>query len=338
MSADCLTSSQLLVRTALKIAEGERFVVVGDDSSEELMLALEQAAKAAGAEATSLRLDILRSQATNHSGMRPHKVLPDAIRRAMLASQASAFVATAPHAEGSMREQLLHIVAACRGRHAHMPGVSTAAFTAGCSVDFAELATLGLERLKLVEVGGELVVESAAGTSLRVKVSASTRWVPRLGRVRAGSAVTFPTGSLLAHPETVHGRFVADACVGEFFGAREGALKNPVVLDIMHGTVTNVSAPGLPELEADIQRVFEVSPNSSRVGAVILGLNAGITEPLGEAQVDQHMPGLHIVVGDPNSRVTGATWSAATAFAAVGRHHDVTIGDTALVRGGAVAR
>lgn len=331
---DLSASAELLVRSALKVSSGERFVCVGDETSEPLLVALEAAATSLGADASALRLDQLRSQATNHSGLRPHKVLPDAIRRAMLASQASAFVAAAPHAESSMREQLLHIVTACRGRHAHMPGVSVAAFARGCAVDYTEVAARGLELLKLVETGGELVVESGGGTSLKVTVSPSTRWAPRLGRVQPGSAVTFPTGSLVCHPDGVTGRFVADASVGEFFGAREGALRSPVTLDIVHGIVTHVTAPELPELEADIQRVFEVSPNSNRVGMIVLGLNEGIVEPLGEAQVDQHMPGLHLVIGDPNTRLTGATWSAATSFAAVGRGHTLSLGGTVLLQGG----
>ena len=66
----------------------------------------------------------------------------------MLSAQASAFVASAPRAEASMREQLLHAAAACKGRHAHMPGISPISFASGLAMDFAELERTGraLER------------------------------------------------------------------------------------------------------------------------------------------------------------------------------------------------
>src|SRR5687767_3083336 len=128
---DLARAATVLVKTALRVSPGERFVAVGDLESQPMIAALEEAARAQGAEAAALRIDLLRSYSTNHSGERPHKVLPDAVRRAMLSAQATAFVASSPHAESSMREQLLHVVGACRLRHAHMPGISPVAFATG---------------------------------------------------------------------------------------------------------------------------------------------------------------------------------------------------------------
>src|SRR6185295_17389263 len=125
---DLARAATILVKTALRVAASERFVAVGDAESQPMLAALENAARELGAEAAALRIDLLRSYSTNHTGERPHKVLPDAVRRAMLSAQASAFVASAPHTESSMREQLLHVVGACRIRHAHMPAISPLAF------------------------------------------------------------------------------------------------------------------------------------------------------------------------------------------------------------------
>jgi leucyl aminopeptidase (aminopeptidase T) len=49
---------------------------------------------------------------------------------------------------------------------------------------------------------------------------------------------------------------------------------------------------------------------------VCIGVNPGIEAPTGDALVDQNVPGLHIGIGDPAARATGATWSAPTCFAA----------------------
>src|SRR2546428_663843 len=113
-------AAKVLLTSALHVAAGERLVVGGDLESQAILDALEAAGKKIGAETAALRLDQLRSYSTNHSGERPHKVLPDSVRRAMLSAQASVFVASAPHPEASMREQLLHIVGACKIRHAHL--------------------------------------------------------------------------------------------------------------------------------------------------------------------------------------------------------------------------
>src|SRR4029079_10365162 len=110
-----------------RLAQGERFVAVGDAESQPMLAALEAAGRDVGADVSPLRLAPLRRYSTNHTGERPHKVLPDGVRRAMLSAQASAFVASAPRAEASMRDQLQHIVGACRIRHAHLPGITAGA-------------------------------------------------------------------------------------------------------------------------------------------------------------------------------------------------------------------
>lgn len=309
-------AADMLVRTCLRLVQGERFVAIGDAESQPMLAALEAAARDVGAEVSALRLDQLRSYSTNHPGERPHKVLPDGVRRAMLSAQASAFVASAPHAELSMREQLLHVAAACKGRHAHMPGISPLAFATGLALDFAVLREQGRAVERRLEVAREITCESPEGTNLVVKTAVSRRWVSRLGRVEAGESVTLPAGSIATCPDSISGTFAATASVGEYFGAREGLLQEPVIFEINSGRVMNVIAPNCPHLVRDIENMLHVAPNSDHVGLVVIGVNGGVTEPTGEVNVDQTRPGLHLVFGDPMSKLTGANWTARTSFAA----------------------
>lgn len=329
---DLLRAAASLVRSCLRLTQGERFVVVGDAESAPLVAALEAAGREAEADVTALRLDLLRSYSTNHSGERPHKVLPDGVRRAMLSAQASAFVASAPHAEASMREQLLHVVGAARVRHAHMPGITPVAFAAGLAADFAHVAQIGRALERRLETASEITAESPEGTKLVVR--GGRRWVPRLGAVGAGESVTLPSGSIISCPESISGKFAATASVGEFFGAREGLLGAPVVFEIVEGSVMNVVAPSAPQLVRDIEEMLHVAPNSDRVGLVVLGVNDGVGAATGEAAVDQHRPGLHLVFGDPHSRLTGATWSARTSFAACQARGTVRVDGTVVVEDG----
>lgn len=331
---DLARAADALVRSALRVTAGERFAAIGDEATQPILAALEAAAKKAGAEATTLRLDLLRSTATNHSGERPHKVLPDAVRRALLAAQASAFVASAPRAESSMRDQVVHIVGACRIRHAHLAGITPSAFAAGLAIDCDHLAEIGRRIATHLDRDREIVVESAEGTRLTARTSA--RWVERFGRVEPGTVACFPTGSLVTCPENVSGTFVATASLGEFFGAREKRLEKPVTFEIAHGRVVRVDCPGKDELTKDIEEMLHVAPNSDRVGQLVLGVNEGIGEPTGDASVDQHRPGVHLVFGDPNPRLTGATWTARTSFAACQTKSTVKIDGELVIEDGRI--
>lgn len=315
-------AADVLVKSAIRVAAGERFAIVGDVGTTPIVNALERAGRETGAEVATLRLDQLKSYSTNHSGERPHKVLPDGVRRAMLSAQASVFVASAPRAEASMRDQLHHIVGACRIRHAHLPAITPLAFAAGLAVDHGEIEAWGNLLLRMLEVGREITCTSADGTNLVVHPGAR-RWVPRVGRVGPAESVVFPTGSIIISPESIRGTFAASASLGEFFGARERLLREPILFDIEGGVVKGVRSKGSPELTRDVEAMLAVAANSERVGLVVLGLNPGaatatdtVRGPIGAVSVDQHRPGMHLVFGDPQTKVTGAGWSARTSFAA----------------------
>lgn len=334
-AAELAHAAEVLLHSALKLRENQRFVVVSDGESAAIGDALAKAGTAAGAIVTLARLDQLKSVSTGHTGDRPHKVLPDLVRRAMLASQASVFVASAPHQELSMREQLLHIVGACGVRHAHMPGITTRAFSAGLRLDYEQVAAWGRAMFRRLEFAQHVHTTSAAGTDLELTFAADPRWVPRLGSLAAGKWVNFPAGAIYASPQSADGVLVVNASLGEFFGAREGLLLHkPVVLTFEAGRVVKVEAPLSPELESDIRQMLAFAPNSDRVGLVAIGVNDGIDVATGEAVVDQNLPGLHLFIGDPSGRATGVRWSARTSFAACQAGSTVTVdGMTTIDRG-----
>ncbi len=316
-AAELAHASEVLLFSALKIRENQRLVIVADRDTAAIGEALARGATARGAIVTAARLDELKSVSTGHTGDRPHKVLPDLVRRAMLAAQASVFVASAPHQELSMREQLLHIVGACGVRHAHMPGITARAFVAGLRLDYEQVGAWGRALFRRLEFAQHVHTTSEAGTDLELSFGSDPRWVPRLGTLAAGKWVNFPAGALYASPQTADGVLVVNASLGEFFGAREGLLLHkPVVLTLEGGRVVKVEAPLSPELESDIRQMLAFAPNSDRVGLAAIGVNSGIEVATGEAVVDQNLPGLHLFLGDPSGRATGVRWSARTSFAA----------------------
>jgi leucyl aminopeptidase (aminopeptidase T) len=325
-AAELAHASEVLLHSALRLRAGERFTIVSDGESSAIGDALARSAEQMRAQVTHARLDLLKSVSTGHSGDRPHKVLPDLIRRSMLAAQASVFVASSPHQELSMREQLLHIVGACGVRHAHMPGITPRAFAAGMRLDYDRVSAWGRALFRRLEFAHHVHAWSPAGTDLHLAFGPESRWVPRLGTLAPGKWVNFPAGAIYASPQSAEGVIVVNASLGEFFGTREGLLLHkPVVLTIEGGRVVKVESPLSAELKSDIEQTLSFAPNSDRVGLVAIGVNEGIEVPTGEAVVDQNLPGLHLFIGDPAGRATGVRWSARTSFAACQAASSVTI-------------
>jgi len=236
-----------------------------------------------------------------------------------------------------MREQLLGVIDACSVRHAHLPDITEVAFARGLAMEHQAVVAAGQSMIKRLANVRALECDSAAGTNLHVALGAETRWIPRLGEIVAGKSTTFPAGSLFATPDDLRGTFVANASVGEFFGAREGLLVDkPVRLTIEGGRVVKVDAQHTAELQGNIEAMLGFSSNSDRVGLVCIGVNGGVGAPTGESVVDQNLVGLHLFIGDPASRATGARWSARTSFAACQARCRVLIGGRAAIDDGKI--
>ncbi len=318
--------SQLLVRSALKLAPNEHFVILDDVASQVIGDALAEAADGVGAWVRRVRLD--------RFAKRPLRSLPDLVRHALMEARASVFVASELHQETSVRQAILHLVREHSLRHAHLPGISERGFAAGIRTRYDELARLGGHLHRLLSGSRTIVSESPAGTSLRITLDEGARWFAQLGGVTPGTWASFPAGAFYASPARVDGVFVADGSLGEFFGARAGSLAgHGVRLTIDDGRVLDVGTEDA-ELRRDLRATLEVAANSERVGLVAVGMNPGITAPIGEWSVDQNVPGLHLGIGDPAGRSSGATWRAQTCFAACQARSTVTVDGIVVVRDG----
>jgi leucyl aminopeptidase (aminopeptidase T) len=289
---------------------------VADERSRVIADLLADAARQVGAVPSIHRLDLLPNQATGSAGG-PHRVLPATLEGALASSTCSAFVARALPRERAMRMQLRDIVRARGQRHAYLPDITDVAFAAGLRIPQDGVVAVGHGVAKRLRGARLLKCESPAGTNLSIALPARGAWVARLGEVEPGKSTTFPAGELLAAPEDARGTFVADASLGEYFGAREGALTDrPVRFAIEGGRVVGVDAGGNAQLQRDLEAFLHVSPNSNRVGLVCVGVNEGVGKPTGDSAVDHLLVGLHLFFGDPAGASTGAMWSAPTSLAA----------------------
>lgn len=326
-------AASVLVQSALKLRAGERVVLVEDAASLAVADAVAIAVEACGGWVKRCCLDRM---ATGGVSGRPYKVLPELLLLALHDADATVFVASAPPAELSMRQALLHVARQRRLRHAHLPGITERAFAAGMRLDYAQVQRLGARVLARMTGARTLVTESAAGTSLMVELAPEAKWLAQLGTLDPGDWGNLPAGALYTSPADVSGVFVADASLGEFFGAREGLLRlNPVRFLVDGGRVVDVQVRSA-QLRRDIESMLAVSPNSDRVGLVAIGVNCGIDAPIGDVLLDQNAPGLHLGIGDPAARATGAGWSAPTCFAACQAVSRVLVDGELIVESGRV--
>lgn len=306
---DVERAARVLVTSCLDLSAGQELVVISDHAVPAVPEAIARVARNLGCHVIWFRL-------AEH-GVRPFKLLPDALQSALASAHASVFVASAPHNELGMRQHLLHLVKQHGLKHAHMPSISSLAFSRGLRLDYREVERAGRHMLDKLGSVRRLQITSSAGTNLEVLLPPKARWFPQLGVLEPGRWGNLPAGALYTNPEHVSGRFVANASVGEYFGARHGLLgETPVHLVLEQGRVTRLTCAAAPELQRDIVRMLACSENSARVGLICIGVNPSIHTATGEALVDQNLPGLHLSIGDPAAKVTGAGWSAPTAFAA----------------------
>ncbi len=317
----------MVVASALGLSAGEKLVIIADRNSREIARSLAGAAREVGALAMVFDLDEV--------GVRPHKVLPEAWCFALALAKSSVFVASSPPDEVAMRQHLLHLVSAYRLRHAHMPNITTKVFVRGVRAGHPRLAAVGQRVLQALSSARRLVCTSPGGTDLVVDLERDAKWFAQLGVLEPGRWGNLPAGALYASPAAINGTFVADASMGEWFGRREGSLgSKPVTFRIRDGHVLDVSAP--EPLRREIASLLNAAPNSSRVGLVAVGVNFAIDRPCGDPLVDQNLPGLHLSIGDPAARVTGAKWSAPTSLPICGRDATVSADGVVLIDGGFV--
>lgn len=293
------------VRQCLAVGTADRVVVFSDDATLRIGTALADAARAAGAAVTLLRLEDL--------GTRPLVALPVdlATRLQLLAPTVSLFAAQGQPGEIRFRIPLGHLLSQeLRTRHGHMIGIDERLMGSGMLVDYDEVAEVTLGVHARLRTAREVRARNRDGTDLVARFDPeAVRWVPWTGLLHGqGDWGNLPEGEVFTCPATIAGVLTA-RLIGDHFSKTYGLLDVPLRIEVADGHAVAVEHPDRALRDAFWRHLSEAR-SGTRVGEFAIGTNVGLTEPTGNLLQDEKMPGLHVAFGDPYGHFTGADWSS----------------------------
>jgi len=313
-----------IVNGALGVVAGERLLVFVDRSRVPLAQALVATAEATRAKAQVVVLEDLT--------LGPDVDLAEMVGTMLADVQASVMLVGAEHSP-PLRRAFVEAVERLGIRHAHIIGISERGFTAGFAADSTRVSDM--VRAVYLKLTGktQLRYQTPAGTKLDLRIAPDARWIERGELIRPGKWLNLPGGQLNGLAVTVDGVFVADASSNLSFDGSADLRARPITFTLEGSAIQDITSPD-PQVEAEVRALVASEPKLDCVGHVVLGANPGLSAPMGEAMLDACIPGLQLVFGWTNQRVTGASWTTVTALVANGSSGDLDVDGAPLLRSG----
>jgi aminopeptidase len=323
------------VRNCARVRPGEKVVIITDRATEHIAAALREVAEESSpGNVATLILEDFGDRPDD--GSKPLE-LPEQIVEALSGADVSFFAATGKKGEvGSLRLPLLDVVYDSeRLRHGHMPGISDELMRMGMCADYAEVQRISAAVGEIVGEASKIAVTSPAGTEFTAEFSSSLKWVVCDGVLRAGEPTNLPEGEVFTCPYDVkEGIVVIDGILGDYFSERFGLLEEtPVTWEIEDGRVRKVSCVD-DRLVDELGEYMAQDENANRLGEFAIGTNTGLDRLVGNLLQDEKFPGIHVAVGEPVPRQTGADWTSEAHLDGVLKNVTIDVeGQTIMRRG-----
>lgn len=323
------------VRNCARVQPGEKVVIITDLATEHIAAALRDVAEGIALETVSAF--VLEDFGERpEDGSRPLQ-LPQEIAEAVRGADVSFFAATGQKGEvGSLRQPLIRVVYdANRVRHAHMPGISDVLMRMGMCTDYAEVQKLSATVAEMVREATEITVTSPAGTEFTAEFSPSLHWVTCDGILKPGKPTNLPEGEVFTCPYDVkEGLIVVDGILGDHFSEKYGLLEaTPVTWEIEDGRVRRISCVD-DRLVSELVEYMAQDENANRLGEFAIGTNTGLDRLVGNMLQDEKFPGIHVAVGEPIARETGADWTSEVHLDGVLKNVTIDVEGRVIMRDG----
>ena len=326
--ADLAAGARNAVRTCLNIHDGDRVFIIRDRPSIEIAQAIEEEARATGAEVAAWTMeDHLDRPATSFPrelGEQIHRFRPTA----------SFYVGTGEPGELGFRKPMLELLAdELRCRHGHMIGIDDELMRDGMTADYDEVYRVTRKVFDIARQASTISVQTSLGTDLVATFSPALRWIPSDGRYwEQGRWGNLPEGETFTCPQSVNGVLAAEE-LGDWFAPKYRVLSPPMRIVIKAGRVASVETPD-DKLGAEFRAYLAQHPCSNRAGEFAIGTNVGLSRIVGNFLQDEKFPGVHIAFGDPYGHGTGADWQAPSHVDVLASHATVAVDGHRLMENG----
>jgi aminopeptidase len=271
-----------------------------------------------------------------HYGERPLTSFPENLRHDLLQGHptVSFYIATAKPGEIAFRIPLLpFLMKELQVRHGHMIGIDEEVMAEGMCADYDEVFNLTNQVYDIVRNAQRIHVTSAKGSDVTATFNKDWKWIPCNGRYDTqGKWGNLPEGEVFTAPATVDGVVVCDV-LGDFFSEKYGVLKQPVVVTIKNGYVTEVTSEN-EALAKEVQDYLFSVPNGNRAGEFAIGTLTSLKKLSGNLLQDEKMPGLHVAFGNPYPEFTGADWNARIHVDVIPSNCTIEVDDRIIMRNG----
>ena len=281
MRPDFALGARNAVRTCLNVSATDRVAVVKDRVSLAIAEAIEEEARAAGAEVQSWTME-------DHV-QRPAREFPRAIGEGILEFRptASYYIGTGQKGELAFRQPMLRLLADELGcRHGHMIGITAELMTDGMAGDYEEIYRVTQQVWNVAKTASRIEVSTRAGTDLVATFRKDWKWISSDGRYweqrRWGN---LPEGETFTAPLSVDGVIAAEE-IGDWFAEKYGLLPKPVLMRVKNSRLVSFETDDT-QLRTDLEAYMGQHPDSNRVGEFAIGTNVGLTRIVGNFLQDE---------------------------------------------------
>ncbi len=324
--------ARIAVETCMNVTNKDRVVILCDEDTERIGMALR---KAAGEHTNNIRFFKLEVY-----GKRPIKFFPETIKRAAQNATVGFWTARAcqdehEHIRGPFIKAML-----IGGRHAHMVNVTEKVFEGGMAVDYSQIKLFTDKLYELLSDTREVRVRNKQGTDIVAKFSDIIKWVPTAGICHnPGHWINLPDGEIFTSPKVVEGTIVVDGAIGDYLGYKyhhEDLQETPITLEIEtedRPRYTSIHTDN-DEFLKDLEDYTNRHPCSKYIGELGFGTNIFLKELANNMLQDEKFPGVHLALGNPLREETGASWSCPVHMDLILTKCDVWLDDKKVMEDG----
>ena len=270
---------------------------------------------------------------------RPYKEVPKEIWET--ADKVTASIYAAPGLPGELPNFRIPLLAKLdsRGvRHGHMIGVSNEIMEQGMCADYAKIQRINRWLLDIITGDKKIKITNKAGTDLIVETTSKHKWINGDGALQPGAWQNLPEGEIFTTPANVNGKFVVDACLGDYLSEKFGDIQNtPLSVEIKNSRadLDSVTCSRKEIIDAYKSYISNSDENGNRCGEFAIGTNLGLTKIIGNLLQDEKFPGaVHFAFGDAYGDKTGADWKSKTHLDAITRDVTLYIDDKLVIKDG----